>query len=275
MLGDRVQDQELAPCAKPKDLLLSEFRPIAADLCAAASSYLRYTGRQINVAVTPARGPHAVHPKQATLTTPDVGPSNAVPPTRQNLCAEVAKMIRELMTLEPTGGDATLGTGLARVRRNLRRWPRQGAIIDLSSFGGCAAYHAPHPGGGFLDGAVRWSPPERLASSPERKGKSDPGLAAQPQQVGAHASGRIALPDRALWYIGQAPCGVAWYTATECVGLVYWYTPDPAAPCRHDYSADRQSAATHGTGVATAGGYAQAVDRLPQQGIPPAPSRTS
>jgi hypothetical protein len=91
-----------------------------------------------------------------------------------------------------------------------------------------------------------------------------------------HASGRIALPDRALWYIGQAPCGVAWYTATECVALVYGYTTYPAAPCRHDYSGNRESVATHGIGVAAASGYAVvALEGMAQQGIPAAPGSTS
>jgi hypothetical protein len=53
-------------------------------------SYLGYTGHQINVVVvTAARGPRSVQ-SRLTLTEPRrwVG-SDAAPPTRQNLCAEV------------------------------------------------------------------------------------------------------------------------------------------------------------------------------------------
>ncbi len=67
---------------------MSAVVPTAADLGAAASRQLSEVQRPSNhVIVTPARGPWGPSKTDRLSPCPDVGPSNAVLPTRQNLCA--------------------------------------------------------------------------------------------------------------------------------------------------------------------------------------------
>src|SRR5262249_55607388 len=64
--------------------------PIGADLCAAASRQLSEVHR-----------PSVVWPFITDHPNPDVGPSNAVAPTRQNLCAAVLACLARLPRTHP------------------------------------------------------------------------------------------------------------------------------------------------------------------------------